>query len=351
MYTLRNLYVVEVKYDYDVRYLICKKSFAGYVNIFTNNTVDDSDCISVEPLSNYYSILKRYSFCSYYISKRLLFDKLLSINKEASLEKGKKLSSGDNFDINKILEEATVNFFPKKGEWSGHCFKRSSDLIMINLPCHVRDDLWLAKMLKKDQKLLYISSSDILQFVKNSTFFNEKRFEYERLIIKWQIYWMTYGGENWIVDDSYGGQLIYLSPQYDLGFRKGIVDTLTKIGINIDAIEEGIEKNAYIWRDHAMNMAFANEYAFDSDFEENDQESLRDFKEKWLKMRKYEYYQRHKDSVDKYGIVEPDMLLSDDEATQLMAQLEQKHKEIESIIKKYMEKGKTKKFFRLRQDF
>ena len=60
-----------------------------------------------------------------------------------------------------------------------------------------------------------------------------------------------------------------------------------------------------------------------------------EFKEKWLKVRKYEYYQRHKDSVDKYGVVEPDMKLSAEEVEELKIYLMQKHNERMLQIEKF----------------
>lgn len=96
-----------------------------------------------------------------------------------------------------------------------------------------------------------------------------------------------------------------------------------------------------MWRDLCMNNAFSNAYepilcnlsGFLDNNDESDEERKTlepvdsEFEEKWLKMRKYEYYQRHKDSVDKYGIVEPDMKLSKEEVIELKIYLEQKHYE------------------------
>ena len=228
---------------------------------------------------------------------------------------------------------------------------------MANLPCHLRDDLWLAKMLKQNQKLFYMSTNKVLQFVKTSKFFKEKRREYEQEIVKWQIDWMRSGGENWVIDEDYGGDFVFLTPVCDLGFRKGVVDTLSSIVMNIDAIEEGIERNADRWRDSFMNRAFANEYKplflnIDFDIYFGNEEQPRkesktlepadsEFEEKWLRMRKYEYYQRHKDSVDKYGVVEPDMTLSDDEVIELKAYLEQKHNERKLQIEQYEQERNT----------
>ena len=123
------------------------------------------------------------------LEKKEILEKYLIINGEASLERGKVYSQNFNKRTNNIgiLENATLNFFPKEGIWYTHCFRQPQDLNMENLPCHLRDDLWLAKMLNKNQKLFYMSTNKVLQFVKNSKSFQEKRYEYEQKIVKWQI--------------------------------------------------------------------------------------------------------------------------------------------------------------------
>ena len=107
------------------------------------------------------------------LDKKEILRKYITINGEASLEKGEALfQSGNNtIEANGILEKATLNFFPKEGIWYSHCFRQPQDLSMANLPCHLRDDLWLAKMLKQNQKLFYMSTNKVLQFVKTSKFF------------------------------------------------------------------------------------------------------------------------------------------------------------------------------------
>lgn len=357
-YNVFSLYVVEVQHDSDTHYLICKRNELSntYTEIFTNEKIKVTDSSMIESLSSYYSPL---GVCNYTTGKPLMLDKkellrkYIIINGEASIDKGEALSQNKNniIETNGILEKATLNFFPKEGIWYSTCFRKPEDLSMGNLPCHLRDDLWLAKMLKQNQKLFYMSTSRVLQFVKTSPFFQEKRHEYEQEIVKWQIDWMRSGGENWIIDEEYGGDFVFLTPVCDLGFRKGVVDTLLRIGINIDAIEEGIERNADRWRDSFMSSAFRNEYEpvflnidfsnFFGDEEQPKQERKTlesvdsEFKEKWLKMRKYEYYQRHKDSVDKYGIAESDMTLSEEEVAELKIYLEQKHNERMIQIEQY----------------
>lgn len=229
---------------------------------------------------------------------------------------------------------------------------------MAYLPCHLRDNVWLAKMLKQSQKLYHVSNSRILEFVESSQFFQEKRHEYEQKIVSWQIDWMRKGGENWITDENYGGDFVLHTALCDLGFRKGVVDTLTEIGMSKDAIEEGIEKNADKWRNTFMERAFINEYDppyisfnYNAIFSETNEQEKRkvlepvdqEFKEKWLKIRKYEYYRKHKNSVDKYGVVEPDMMLSDEEVKELEAYLNQKHDERKAQIEQYKQERNTKK--------
>lgn len=49
--------------------------------------------------------------------------------------------------------------------------------------------------------------------------------------------------------------------------------------------------------------------------------------EKWLKLRLYEYYMEHKDSVDKYGEVLPEMKMTESEVMELKKWLETAHEE------------------------
>lgn len=82
-----------------------------------------------------------------------------------------------------ILENTTINFFPKDGRWKSSAYRKSED----SLICHLRDNEWLAKRLQEEQNLENIDFNKILTFVKTSEFFKEKRHEYEQKIVKWQI--------------------------------------------------------------------------------------------------------------------------------------------------------------------
>jgi hypothetical protein len=254
------------------------------------------------------------------------------------------LGPKENEDVIKLLERSTVEFFPKDGIWSSFCFGKHNELQMINLPCHLRDTEWLARMLQKKQNLGVFNINNIIEFVKTSSFFAEQLHNYEQEIVRWQISWMTHGGENWLADEKYGGDEIMSSPKCDIGFRKGVIDTLSAIGMDKEAIEEGIERNADSWRENHMKRAFSNEFYdffYDLDPVEQGHEEL------WLKMRRYEYYRSHKKSVDKYGIATPDMQMSDEEVSQLRISLAKLNLDRKNHIRECKKNPSKRRVFRL----
>ena len=51
--------------------------------------------------------------------------------------------------VNAILEEEIKDFFPNKGVWYSNCFRQPSEVGYINMPCHLRDNAWLSKLLHR----------------------------------------------------------------------------------------------------------------------------------------------------------------------------------------------------------
>ena len=70
-------------------------------------------------------------------------------------------------ELNEILENVVKTFFPKKGDWWANCFNKPKNYTMKNLPCHLRDNKWLAKMLQIEYNLGDISYRKILDFINN----------------------------------------------------------------------------------------------------------------------------------------------------------------------------------------
>jgi len=259
-----------------------------------------------------------------------------------------------------LLENATKEFFPKSGLWTSVCFQRPKEYGIGYLPCHTRDEEWLAHTLQITKNLNNIDFQKILNFIKTSELFQKERHDYEQRVVAWQIKWMVSGGDGWIVREEYGDDFILWDDNCDIGFRLGIVDTLTKIGMPEDAIEEGIEVNAHLWRNILMKKAFNNQYnqtfdliSYEIEHPEEEHQNI------WIKWRKYEYYQRHKKSVELYSprdyssdnIFSPninDLKLTEEEATEIYNYLLIKNEERKNYIeecKKDPAKKKKLDFF------
>lgn len=234
-------------------------------------------------------------------------------------------------EIYKLLDEKCIEFFPETGHWSISCFKRPNDINPKYFPCHTRDDEWLSQMFQSKFEIFHLSLSFIKQYIQQSEIFQKVRHDYEQKIVEWQIDWMNSGGGHWIADEKLGGDLYMFSSKCDIAFRKGIVDTLKKIGMPIDAIEEGIEKNSNKWRENHMSCAFGNVYdQISYSINPNPPKRIEvdpEFKAAWMKKRLYEYYQNHKNSVDKYGEVLPEMRMSNEEIIELDKYLDIKGQE------------------------
>ncbi len=81
-----------------------------------------------------------------------------------------------------------------------------------------------------------------------------------------------------------------------------------------------------------MQLAFYNQ--FNSELPEAMLEDKEYFR-KWMQLRKYNYYQQHKEAVDKYGNVTPEMQLSDEDVGGLKIYLGQKQDEIKAYIQRH----------------
>ena len=247
--------------------------------------------------------------------------------------------------LNFILNNTINNFFPTTGSWSSACYSRPNEILQSNL----RNNKILAKMILREANLAPEYYSQVLNFISSSDLFKQKVHEYEQTIVKWQINFIKNGGENWICDEKLGGDLCLMLPYCDIAFRKGVVDTLVAMGMNKEAIEEGLEKNADMWRDSFIERAFWTKYEpiqinflETEDFEPLPKADL-EHKQAWIKMRKYEYYCDHKKSVDLYGTVEPDMLLTQEELIKLKSYLDiENSKRLEFIEQHKNKRSRTK---------
>ena len=55
----------------------------------------------------------------------------------------------DQTKVEEILEEEIKDFFPDTGRWGSNCFGQPSEVRYSNLPCHLRDNAWMSKLLHR----------------------------------------------------------------------------------------------------------------------------------------------------------------------------------------------------------
>lgn len=332
-YDVFRLYVVKVSNHY----LICSKSILNddYIEVLTRTKIEVKDDSCVTSLTHYYTSL---SVCNYsngthlMLSRDDILKKTIEINTNYAImkyeeEMDKKIDNNSRIDdLEKKLDEAARDMFSGDGGWMSDEYRRPE----YSLIGHLRDDIWLATKLK-NYGLKDIFFGTLLNYVKTSLVFKSLRDAYEQRVVIWQINWMINRGDGWLVSDEFGGDFIRFDENCDIGFRMGILNTLEAIGVNTEAIEQGIEENADLWRNHEMESAFRNTYSpilgfTDIKFEDMEPVS-EEHKNAWMKLRLYEYYQAHKTSVDKYGIVTPEMKMSEEEVQVLREYLAKMHED------------------------
>ncbi|MBQ9790760.1 MAG: hypothetical protein IJW24_04145 [Clostridia bacterium] len=234
-------------------------------------------------------------------------------------EQPKYVVVSDEKEQETILNEEIETFFPENGRWGSNCFRRSSELGFGNLPCHLRDNEWMSQLLEKQllRKGLSIPAPTIQQFMNKSDRFNELRHNYELEIVRWQINYMKNDGEGWLIPKGYDDFSIMVSPDAVDIFRGGVVRTLTAIGMDPEVVEEGIEKNADMFRERYISSGFSNQFEPVHYHRGSPAPADEEHRQNWLKAKRYEYYCKHKQSVDKYGTPHPDMLMTPEELKML----------------------------------
>ncbi len=257
-----------------------------------------------------------------------------------NLKKHNLLKNSNDINVNLILEEEINDFFPTEGVWYSNCFMKPTEIKLDNLPCHLRDNNWMSRLLYKKlrNKGILISRYKIKKFMDNSKNFSNLRHNYELKIVKWQIEYTINGGKNWIMPKGYDEISLLFSEDFDKIIRCGVVNTLKAIGMNKDVIEEGLEKCADIWRPKAMEVSFTHlfEPAFFmimSKFPADEEH-----KQNWLKNREYQYYKRHKDSINKYGNLTPAMQMTPEQHAKLVDILQKQNTQRNKLLEAWKNK-------------
>lgn len=251
----------------------------------------------------------------------------------------KKMTSDSQIEfkeekLNKILDEEIKNFFPEDGQWDALCFDRPEEINCAYLPCHLRDNSWMSKLMERKLsfKGIKINSEYIEKFMNNSKTFEELRHDYELKIVDWQIEW-TQRRDDWIkIYEFQDEKETLFCDDADKKFRNEVVEILISIGMDREVIEEGLEKYSKLWRDYCMKLSFLHRYDPEF-FVESTHYDNYNHEKNWMKMRNYQYYQEHKESVDKYGKISDGMLMSKEEAKKLERILKKQNKKRSLYLK------------------
>lgn len=268
-----------------------------------------------------------------------LFDIFKRKDKSSKLtnKKSNDVSIMSETDI--LLDHEIDSFFPLNGSWAIECYGKPEELVDSSMPCHLRDDKWLAELLalKMKNKGVSVTANEVEEFIKNSQKFKDLRHAYELEIVKWQIEFMNNGGENWLFPRGMSRDHLATSSDVVEIFRSGIARSLKTIGMDQEVVEEGIEKNANLFREKYIKKGYENEFE-PMLIKYTAPEFLdKEHKLKWIAAKRYDYYVKHKDSVDKYGKPHPDMLMSDEYAAKLKAELEIENKIRENFVRQWVD--------------
>lgn len=223
------------------------------------------------------------------------------------------------------------------------------------LPFYVNDNDWLEVYFGNKFKTQNLSYETIRKYIDNSPKFAAAREQYEENVVR--CYLNEY--KNFKSDDFYADMenkyFLRNSINYDKIFRHEVKSAMNKLGLSAKSIEYSLEKNAPLWRDESMTVAFLNRYPDcgvrdyvrhgyrfeDGLIEEQDSkpnfyaerswrllplsklsEQQRTLYNVWKSLREFEYYQENKKTIDKLGLATPNMKMNLKEAISLYSKLQ-----------------------------
>ena len=124
-------------------------------------------------------------------------------------------------------------------------------------------------------------------------------------------------------------------------FRRHALSYFILKGFDPHTIEINLEKNADIWRKHAMLKAFENICNLEilqNDFPDVQTKKVEFYRKKysfrklWLRYREYEYYQRHKSVINELGLATDNMKISHKDADKLYYKMQSAYREMTTCL-------------------
>ena len=266
----------------------------------------------------------------------------------------------------RVLDKYVVDIFPCQGVTNENLKKLLTEgknkldynnLFPYLLPMHTNDSAWLAKYLdvschflqmepfltdKKinSNKICQIPFNVIEKYIAESPKFEHYRSKYEQDVIKSCIE-VTHD-----IEKTNNGVNNFA---YDDYFRSRVIYNCLRLGIERTPVEKCLESNAHLWRKKVMYITFGNQmkinhpnylnqekrellHKFNSEEWEGFVNKEMKYMHLWICKREYDYYQRHKNSINKVGTATRCMKLNKLDAYALEYQLqEEKEKYVAAL--------------------
>ena len=210
-----------------------------------------------------------------------------------------------------------------------YCEGFGDDIKRENVMFHLHDNAWLIKYVddiantvhvpyhaqkEKDPvsdkvRQLHVPLDSIKKYVKYADSFNQRRNQFERDFVKTYLN-ARLDGHNMLTDCRF---FVPFDPNYDESFRDGVLKSMQKIGLDSHNVEACLELNANVWRKPVMQKTFINRNHLITNeeravlakhnpqlFHQLKNREKSDF-QNWVRLREYDYYQKHRDIVDAMG--------------------------------------------------
>ncbi len=231
--------------------------------------------------------------------------------------------------------------------------KQFNHLYVGFLPRHINSNEWLIKYVentmrqKAPQENIQLSS--IQKFVRQSVNFAAARNNFKQKYIRTNITEQMKIGKDENHLFHYRGWHYFARHgcECDRLFREHLRAGMTIRGIDYRSVQLGIEANADLWRDQAMNQSFKNWLKVyfeaiklkDLELRKIDVKILiafiQAYQKNWKKIRLHEYYQHHREFIDELDLSTPGMMLS----AKKVEQLKQKNERMREILEHFLYKN------------
>lgn len=221
-------------------------------------------------------------------------------------------------DVFYLLDNTISEFFPEINKNLLFENRDTFELTKENVVYNLENIDWIINYISLN--FSSISKSAIKRYVNESNVLKKSIHEYQLKVARFIINDYNVWSKGYIKIDN---RLVYTYIESDYAFRKSISDTLEHLNFSYEIREEAIETFSKNWRYSRMKLQFYNGFAGNITLiaRESYTKYDDDFMEKWLKVKEYDYYQKYKDSVDKYGEITPAMLMNNEEAETLKKEL------------------------------